>query len=61
MCHDYGMSKKQTKKNEKVGNPDLVAGLQSLRFGNAAGKHDTRPNRQRTRATQKARAIRESE
>ena len=55
------MSKKQTKKSEKVGNPDLVAGLQSLRFGNAAGKHDTRPNRQRTRATQKARAIRESE
>lgn len=33
--------------------------VQELRRSGAAGKHDTRPNRQRTRATQKAKAYSE--
>lgn len=34
-----------------------MQGIQDLRRGNAAGRHDNRPKRQRTRAAQKARAI----
>lgn len=48
-------------KSRKAGHePDhLAVRLQALRFGNAAGKHDPRPNRERTRAAAKARAMRE--
>lgn len=40
-----------------MGNKELHAAMFGKRFGNATTKHDTRPNRQRTRSTSKRAAI----
>lgn len=39
--------------------PEKVQQVQELRRSGAAGKHNPTPNRQRTRATQKASALRD--
>ncbi len=47
--------KKQDKpgKFRPTANPELAAAMRALAFSNAAGTHDSRPNRLRTRATTK--------
>ena len=42
-----------------MSNKTKVRAVQNLRRSGAAGKHDPRPNRQRTRQTVKAAALRE--
>lgn len=40
-------------------NKAYIEGMRELRRSNAAGTHDNRPNRQRTRATAKRAAIKQ--
>lgn len=49
-----------SKKHRPVRNEKLYRAMVELRRSNAAGKHDPRPNRQRSRADAKRAAIRES-
>ena len=53
-------SKKNTKtpKLAGMGNSELHAAMFAKRLSSAAGKHDARPNRQRTRSNAKRAAIR---
>lgn len=41
-----------------IENKAYIQGMRELRRSNAAGSHDSRPNRQRTRANAKREAIR---
>lgn len=51
------MSKKNVK-HVKVANPEFAAAMRELRRSSAAGTHDNRPNRVRTRRDVKRDAIR---
>ena len=48
-------------KDWKHANPIMAAALRALRRSNAAGTHDNRPNRQRTRGDSKRAAIKENQ
>ena len=50
---------KKTKKPQKISNTAYIVAMRELRKSNAATTHDNRPNRQRTRATAKATAMKE--
>jgi hypothetical protein len=50
-------NKKDRKKFTPTANPALAQGMREIAFSNKAGTHDNRPNRQRTRSTQKTAAI----
>jgi hypothetical protein len=43
----------------QVGNLDLAKAMQEKRRSNAAGTHDSRPHRQRSRADSKRAAVRD--
>ena len=51
--------KKQNKKY-KSSNPEYAKGMRDIKFGNAAGVHDDRPNRERSRNDSLRAAIRRS-
>jgi hypothetical protein len=53
--------KKNNGSSYRVANPELAKGLRDIAFGNKAGTHDNRPNRQRTRKAIKENAIRNGE
>ncbi len=44
-----------------VGNPALAQAMREKRRSNAAGSHDSRPHRQRSRSARRAVAIKEAE
>lgn len=52
---------KKTQKHRGVENHKYAVEMHGLRSSNAAGTHDARPNRQRTRSTAKRAAIRSSD
>lgn len=47
-----------SKRQHKVANPEYAEGMRQLRRSNAAGSHDNRPRRERSRADAKRAAIR---
>jgi hypothetical protein len=47
----------KTVKFRATANPEYAAAMHGLRSSGAAGSHDNRPNRQRTRSTSKRQAI----
>jgi hypothetical protein len=49
----------KSKRDFLAQHPDKVREVQARRASGAAGKHDSRPNRQRTRATERRAAMRE--
>jgi hypothetical protein len=49
------------KKFKGVANPEYIAGMRELRKGNAAGSHDNRPKRERTRSALKRAEIKREE
>lgn len=57
MKKETKMSKKNVK-HVKVANPEFAAAMRELRRSSAAGTHDNRPNRVRTRRDVKRDAIR---
>ena len=50
--------KKKDRSSYRVANPEMAKGLRDIAFGNKAGTHDNRPNRERTRKAIKDKAIR---
>lgn len=46
------------KRHKNVANPEYAEGMRQLRRSNAAGSHDNRPRRERSRADAKRAAIR---
>lgn len=48
----------KTAKFKGIENKPYIEGMREIRRSNAAGTHDNRPNRQRTRSTAKRQAIR---
>jgi len=52
--------KAKTKKYQATANPAYIQAMREIRKSNASGTHDNRPNRQRTRATAKAKAIQDA-
>lgn len=48
----------KTEKYKGIENKAYIEGMREIRRSNAAGTHDNRPNRQRTRSTAKRQAIR---
>jgi hypothetical protein len=51
------MAKK--KKTQGIENKPYIEAMREIRKSNAAGTHDNRPNRQRTRSTAKSFALKE--
>lgn len=50
-------AKRKTPGVKNMGNRDLYDAMFGKRTSNAAGSHDNRPNRQRTRSTSKRAAL----
>lgn len=50
-------AKRKTPGMKNMGNRELYTAMLGKRLSNAAGSHDNRPNRQRTRSTSKRVAI----
>ena len=48
-------------KKHKIENKPYIEAMREIRKSNATVPHDNRPNRERTRATAKAKAIKESQ
>jgi hypothetical protein len=53
--------KKQKPQTLTVGNRALAVAMQEKRRSHAAGSHDSRPHRQRSRASSRAAAIRDAQ
>ena len=53
-------SKKLPNKAHKVENKEYMRGMQDIRRSNAAGTHDNRPNRERSRNAQLQASVRRS-
>jgi hypothetical protein len=49
----------KTVKFKGIENKAYIEGMREIRRSNAAGSHDSRPNRQRTRSTAKRQAIKQ--
>lgn len=52
--------KKKNPTHKGIENKPYIEAMREIRKSNAATPHDSRPNRERTRATAKAKAIKES-
>jgi hypothetical protein len=53
-------AKKNAKKVKGNANPDYIIAMRGIRLSSAAGTHDNRTNRQRTRSTAKRASINNS-
>ena len=51
--------KKKNPTHKGIENKPYIEAMREIRRSSAAGTHDNRPNRERTRATSKAKAIKE--